>query len=169
MGDSINTYQTCAMAKNQGPRSSRSRVKYTFQVPGFPRSRVKYTFQDPGFPRSHVKYTFQDPGFPRSHVRYTFQDPGSQDPMTSINFRIQSPPKSHNLESPRSHKYTFQDPESQDPMMSRCALQSTVFPRSHELMAYRHNLPPSTYHLKPTTYILKLPHTYNLPPAGWVR
>ena len=94
---------------------------------------------------------------------------GSQGPMTSINFRIQSPPKSHNLESPRSHKYTFQDPESQDSMISRCALQSTVFPRSHELMAYHHNLPPSTYHLKPTTYILKLPHTYNLPSAGWVR
>ena len=109
--------QTCAMAKNQGPRSSRSRVKYTFQDPGFPRSRVKYTFQDPGFPRSHVKYTFQDPGFPGSHVQFQkhvqfpvpetldfriqgFQGPmsgtqfrilGSQGPMTSINFRIQSP------------------------------------------------------------------------------
>ena len=34
--------QTCALAKNQGPRSSRSRVKYTFQDPGFPRSHVKY-------------------------------------------------------------------------------------------------------------------------------
>ena len=60
---------TCAMAKNQGPRSSRSRVKYTFQDPGFPRSRVKYTFQDPGFPRSREEYAFQDPGFLRSHVK----------------------------------------------------------------------------------------------------
>ena len=54
----FNWQQTCAMAKNQGPRSSRSSVKYIFQDPGFPRSRVKHTFQDPGFPRSHVKCTF---------------------------------------------------------------------------------------------------------------
>ena len=57
-----------------------------------PRSRVKYTFQDPGFPRSHDKCNFQDPGSQRSHNldcprshnlesprshKYTFQDPES--------------------------------------------------------------------------------------------
>ena len=119
-------YQTCAMAKNQGPRSSRSRIKYTIQDPGFPRSHVKYTFHDPGFPRSHVKYTFQDPGFPgshvqytlqdprfpRSHVRYTFQDPGF--PRSHDKYKFQDPEssRSHYLETPKSHKYTFQDPES---------------------------------------------------------
>ena len=36
--------------------------------------------------------------FPRSHDKYKFQDPES--------------PRSHNLESPRSHKYTFQNSES---------------------------------------------------------
>ena len=118
--------QTCAMAENQGPRSSRSCIKYTIQDPGFPRSRVKYAFQDPGFPRSHVKYTFQDPGFPwshvqytlqdprfpRSHVRYTFQDPGFPRPHDKYKFQDPESSRSHNLESPRSHKYTFQDPES---------------------------------------------------------
>ena len=174
--------QTCAMAKNQGPRSSRSRIKYTIQVPGFPRSRVKYTFQDPGFPRSHVKYTFQDPGFPgshvqytlqdprfpRSHVRHTFQDPGF--PRSHDKYKFQDPESStpHNLESPRSHKYTFQDPESQDPMTSRYALQDTVLPRSHEFMAY--HLQPSTFNLSPKAYHLQpQTTTCNLPPAGWVR
>ena len=93
--------QTCAMAKNQGPRSSKSRIKYTIQDPGLPRSRVKYTFQDPGFPGSHVQYTLQDPRFPRSHVKYTFQDPGF--PRSHDKFKFQNPEssRSHNLESPR--------------------------------------------------------------------
>ena len=139
-GVEVDGNQTCAMAKNQGPRSSRSRVKCTFQDPGFPRSRVKYAFQDPGFPRSHVKYTFLDPGFPRSHVKYTFQDPGFprshvqytfQDPgfpRSYIRYTFQNPgfprshdkdkfqypesPRSHNLESSRFHKYAVQYEES---------------------------------------------------------
>ena len=91
--------------KNQGPRSSRSRIKYTIQDPGFPRFRVKYTFQDPGFPRSHVKYTFQDPGFPGSHVQYILQDP--RFPRSHVRYTFQDPG------FPRSHdKYKFQDPES---------------------------------------------------------
>ena len=100
------TNQTCVMAKNQGRRSSRSRIKYTIQDPGFPRSRVKYIFQDPGFPRSHVKYyNSRSLGFqgPTSSIPFRIQGSqgptsgihsrilGSQGPMTSINFRIQSP------------------------------------------------------------------------------
>ena len=140
--------QTCAMTKNQGPRSSRSRVKYTFQDPrfprsrvktfpdpGFPRSRVKYTFQDPGIPRSNVQYTFQDPGFPRSHVRYIFQDPGFPRSHDKYNFQDPESPRSHNLGSPRSHKYTFQDPESQDPMTSRNALHDTLIQCSQRPMS----------------------------------
>ena len=54
--DILRRKQTCAMATNQGPRSSKSREKYTFQ----------------------------DPGFPMSHIQYTCQDPGSQGPTSSI-------------------------------------------------------------------------------------
>ena len=63
--------------KNQGPRSSRSHVRYTFQDPGFSRFHDKHKFQDPKStrsynlesPRSH-KYTFQNPESPRSHDKY---------------------------------------------------------------------------------------------------
>ena len=147
--------------KNQGPRSSRSRVKSIhFRILGSQGlvSSIHFRILGSQGPTFRIHSRILGSQCPTSGIHFRIL--GSQGPMTSINFRIQSPPKSHNLESPRSHKYTFQDPESQDPMISRCALQSTVFPRSHELMAYHHNLPPSTYHLKPTTYILKLPHTY---------
>ena len=145
----LSKQQTCDKAKNQGPRSSRFRVKYTFQDPGFPRSHVKYIFQDPGFPWSHIQYTFQDPGFPKSQDKYKFQDPQgptTQDP-TSTHFRIRNP---------------------QDPMTSRYALQDTAFPRSHEFMAY--HLQPSTFNLSPKAYHLQPQTTsYKLSPAGWVR
>ena len=70
--------QTCAIAKNQGPRSPRSRVKLTFQDPEFPRSRAKYLYiQGPG------------PQGPLSTIHSTIL--GSQSTTTSIPFRIQSP------------------------------------------------------------------------------
>ena len=53
-------------------------------------------------------------------------------------------------------------------MTSRYALQDTVFPRSHEFMAY--HLQPSTFNLSPKAYHLQpQTTTYNLPPAGWVQ
>ena len=162
------------MAKNQGPRSSRSRIKYTIQDPGFLKSRVKYKFQHPGFPRSHVKYTFQDPGFPgshfqytlqdprfpRSHVRYTFQDPGF--PRSHDKYKFQDPEssRSHNLESPRSPQVHISGsgiPKIPWQVGIHCRIQCSQGPTSSWLTTY--NLPPSTYHLKLTTYNLKLPPT----------
>ena len=112
----------CHTAKNQGPRSSRSRT-----------------------PASSIHFRILGSQGPMSGTQFRIL--GSQGPMTSINFRIRNP---------------------QDPMTSRHALQDTVFPRSHEFMAYllklsTFNLSTKAYHLQPLTT------TYNLPPAGWVR
>ena len=126
-------------------------------------------------PIRHVpwqKIKVQDPQGPASSIHFRIL--GFQGPMSSIHFRIlgfQGPTSSTHLriqspQGPTSTHYRIWNP--QDPMTSRHALQDTVFPRSHEFMAYllqlsTFNLSPKAYHLQPLTT------TYNLPPAGWVR
>ena len=115
-------------------------------------------FRIPGFqgPTSSIRFRIQGSHGPTSGIHFRIL--GSQGPMTSINFRIQSP------QGPTSTHFRIRNP--QDPMTSRYALQDTVFPRSHEFMAYHlqpstFNLSPKAYHLQPqtTTYNLKLPPT----------
>ena len=69
-------------------------------------------FEDPGFPGSHVQYTFRDPSVRqgptfRYYIHRTPEVP--KVPVASIIFQDPESSRSHNLESPKSHKYTFQD------------------------------------------------------------
>ena len=148
---------------SQGPASN-----IHFRILGSQGPMSSIHFRILGFqgPTSSIHFRIQGSQDPTSGTQFRIL--GSQGPMTSINFRIQSPqgPTSQSPQDPTSTHFRIQNP--QDPMTSRYALQDTMFPRSHEFMAYllqlsAFNLSPKAYHLQPLTT------TYNLPPAGWVR
>ena len=148
---------------SQGPASN-----IHFRILGSQGPMSSIHFRILGFqgPTSSIHFRIQGSQGPTSGTQFRIL--GSQGPMTSINFRIQSPqgPTYQSPQDPTSTHFRIQN--LQDPMTSRYALQDTMFPRSHEFMAYllqlsAFNLSPKAYHLQPWTT------TYNLPPAGWVR
>ena len=106
---------------SQGPASS-----IHFRILGSQGPMSSIHFRILGFqgPTSSIPFRIQGSQDPTSGIHSRIL--GSQGPMTSTHFRIRNP---------------------QDPMTSRYALQDTVFPRSHEFMAY--HLQPSTFNLSP--------------------
>ena len=145
---------------SQGPASS-----IHFRILGSQGPMSSIHFRMLGFqgPMSSIPFRIQGSQSPMSGIHSRIL--GSQGPMTSINFRIQSPQglTTYSPQDPTSTHFRIRNP--QDLMTSRYALQDTVFPRSHDFMAY--HLQPSTFNLSPKAYHLQpQTTTYNLRRVG---